>query len=89
MENKYLYLGLKEEIIPKNRFFWDEVFIRVFISTFNLKWVYIIKNLGFLLKISSLIPVMLDLVDYFVNFAQTLMILGNIRATEFGTLAGF
>jgi hypothetical protein len=47
------------------------------------------KKFGVCVKKSSLIPVMLDLVDYFVNFAQTLMILGNIRATEFGTLAGF
>jgi hypothetical protein len=47
------------------------------------------KKRGFLLKKTSLIPVILDLVDYFLNFKQALMILGNIRATEFGTLAGF
>ena len=47
------------------------------------------KKAGGFVKKSSLIPVMIDLVDHFLDFEQTLMILGNIRATEFGTLAGF
>jgi len=87
--NKYLYLGCKEQIIAKSRFYWDGDFVRVFIPIFNLKWGCIIKNLGVLLKNTSLMPVLLGLVDYLSHFAQTLMILGNTRATEFGTLAGF
>ena len=47
------------------------------------------RKTGVFVKKTSLIPVILDLVDYFLNFAQTLTFLGNTRATEFGTLAGF